>query len=38
MPTVAPVLETKSFPITPAGTHVARVYKFMNLGTRFQIP
>lgn len=28
--------EAKAWPVTPAGTHVARVYKFMNLGTRFQ--
>jgi hypothetical protein len=36
MPTTAPVPEKKSFPITPSGTHVARVYRFMNLGTRIQ--
>lgn len=28
--------DSKAWPITPAGTHVARVFKFMNLGTRFQ--
>jgi hypothetical protein len=36
MPTKAPVPEGKVYPITPSGTHVARVYRFMNLGTRIQ--
>jgi hypothetical protein len=37
MPTLAPVGgEKKAWPIAPSGTHVARVYKFMNLGTRIQ--
>lgn len=35
MPTTAPVA-TKTFTLTPAGTHVARVYGFLNLGTRLQ--
>lgn len=35
MPTTAPVPQ-KTFTLAPAGTHVARVYRFMNLGTRFQ--
>jgi len=36
MSTVAPVKSNKSYPPAPAGTHVARVYKFMNLGKRLQ--
>jgi hypothetical protein len=35
MPTKA-TAPTKTFTLTPAGTHVARVFKFMNLGTRYQ--
>lgn len=35
MPTTAPVNKTV-YTLAPEGTHVARVYKFMNLGTRFQ--
>lgn len=35
MATKAPVA-TKTFAVAPAGTHVARVYRFMNLGTRLQ--
>lgn len=36
MPTTAPVSQSKSFPITPSGNHVARIYKFMNYGARIQ--
>lgn len=35
MTTTAPVNKT-TFTLAPAGTHVARVYRFMNLGTRIQ--
>ena len=35
MATMAPVNKT-TYTLAPAGTHVARVYKFMNLGTRLQ--
>lgn len=35
MPTTARVPQN-TYPLAPAGTHVARVYRFMNLGTRFQ--
>ena len=35
MPTVAPVPQ-KTYTLPPAGTHVARIYKFINLGTRIQ--
>ncbi len=36
MPTFAPVLKKKEYPLVPAGTHLAILYKFMNLGTRLQ--
>lgn len=36
MPTYSPTHSKKEWPIVPAGTHVARFYKFMNLGTRYQ--
>lgn len=36
MPTYSPKPSTTSYEPAPAGTHVARVFKFMNLGTRFQ--
>lgn len=35
MATTAPVKKT-SFSLAPAGTHIARIYRFMNLGTRIQ--
>lgn len=35
MPTVAPVPQS-THTIAPKGTHLARVYRFMNLGTRLQ--
>lgn len=35
MPTTAPV-PTKTYTLAPAGTHVARVYGFLNMGTRVQ--
>ena len=36
MATIAPKPQSVSFTPAPAGTHVARVFKFMNLGTRYQ--
>jgi len=36
MATYAPVSQKKDYPVVSSGTHVATVYKFMNLGTRFQ--
>lgn len=36
MPTVAPVGSSRPKPQAPAGTHVARIYKFMNMGKRVQ--
>lgn len=36
MPTYASVAPKKDYPVVSSGTHVATVYKFMNLGTRFQ--
>jgi len=36
MSTYAPVSQKKDYPVVSSGTHVATVYKFMNLGTRFQ--
>lgn len=35
MPTTAPV-QKKTYALAPEGTHIARVYRFMNLGTRIQ--
>ena len=35
MSTTAPVAQ-KTYAIAPAGTHVARIYRFMNMGTRLQ--
>lgn len=35
MATTAPVNKT-TYTLAPKGTHIARVYKFMNLGTRLQ--
>ena len=35
MPTYSPKPNTTTYDPAPAGTHVARVFKFMNLGTRF---
>lgn len=35
MPTTAPVKQT-TYKVAPEGTHVARVVRFINLGTRFQ--
>ena len=36
MPTTAPKPQGGERVLVPSGTHQARVYKFMNLGTRFQ--
>ena len=36
MPTTAPKPEGGERVLAPAGTHIGRVYRFMNLGTRFQ--
>lgn len=37
MATYAPVGQKKEYPLIPAGTHVGVIYKFMNMGTRYQL-
>lgn len=36
MATIAPVPAKKEYPLIPEGTHVGIIYKFMNMGTRYQ--